>query len=246
LRANDVIPQAVPMRPALPVRITVLAALAVLGPLAGGGCGAIEQTQQVISRSDLVNDLASRLDRANELDYTAQYQLASGQTATIAQARKPLRDAYSYPGGKVVISTTATAECAAQGATTTCTLTPPPLSTSGPPPGVLDAAEAQGLVHPTRVMSLLTAAALDSDALVKQSDTTIAGQHATCIEVSQAERAAVPPFKTCVTTEGVLGSFSGDLDGKSMEVSLLNYSGTASATAFDLPSGAKIADQRRR
>jgi hypothetical protein len=231
------------MRCATPVRATtVLAALAALGVLAGAGCGAIDDTRQILDRAGLVDELASRLDRASELTYTAQYQLAGGRTATIAQAQRPTRRAYTYPGGKVVISNTATAECAAA----LCTLTAPPLSTSGPPPGVLDAAGAQGLVHPTFVMGLLTAAALDNDAHIEQSDTTIAGQHATCVDVAQVENAAAPAFATCITTDGLLGSFRGDLDGRLVELALAGVSATAAPAEFELPAGAQITDNRPR
>jgi hypothetical protein len=246
LRALDLIGQAVPMRPAVPVRCAVLAALALVGPLAGAGCGPVGEAQQVINRADLVNDLARRLNDASELTYTAEYQLASGETATIAQASRPTRSAYTYPGGKVVISTTATAECKSQGSGTLCALTGAPLSTEGPPAVVLDAARAHGLVYPTLAMGLLTTAALDKDAVIEQADATIAGQHATCVDVSQVENAAASAFKACITADGVLGSFSGDLGGQRVEVSLLSYANTAPATAFDLPAGAKIVDHRKR
>jgi hypothetical protein len=232
------------MRPAHPVRTAVLAGLALLGPLAGAGCATIDGTRQVLDRADLVNDLASRLDRASGQAYAAQYQLAGGKTASIAQALRPTRSAYTYPGGKVVINDTETAECTGEGAGARCTLTAPPLSTSGPPAGVLDAATAQGLVHPTVVMGLLTTAALDTDAVVEQSDTTIAGQHATCVDVSQVER--VPAFKACVTADGVLGSFAGTLRGRATEVSLISDTQTVPESSFDLPPGAKITDRRQR
>jgi hypothetical protein len=234
------------MRFARAVRSLVLATLASLGLLAGAGCGAIDETQQVLDRADLVNELASRLARGNELTYTAEYQLASGETATIAQAQLPTRSAYAYPGGKVVINNLATAECRAQRSGMACTLTAPPLSTSGPPAGVLDAATAQGLIHPTLVMGLLTTAALDTDVVIEQSDTTIAGQHATCVDVSQLENAASSAFTACITADGVLGSFRGDLRGRQVEVSLVNYTETVAEELFQLPAGAKITDQRAR
>jgi hypothetical protein len=230
------------MRLAVAVRTTVLAALALAGPLAGAGCGPAGEAQQVLNRADLVNELAGRLDRASLLTYTAEYQLANGKTGSIAQARQPTRSAYTYPGGKVVISSTATAECRGS----VCTLTGAPLSTDGPPAAVLGAARAQGLVHPALVMSLLTAAAFQQDAAIDQSDTTIAGQHATCADVSHLENADASAFKACITADGVLGSFSGTLNGQRMEVSLVNYTDTATATAFDLPAGAKIIDHRKR
>jgi hypothetical protein len=225
------------------VRSVVLAGLALFATMAGAGCATVADAREVVGRADLVDDLASRLDRASALAYSAQYQLAGGQTATIAQAPGPTRSAYTYPGGKVVISTTATAECSGQGPGARCTLTAPPLSTSGPPAGVLDAAVAQGLVYPTVVMGLLTAAALDAGAEIDQSDTTIAGQRATCVDARRIEDTA--DFKACITTDGALGSFAGTLRGRPAEVFLVSYSQTVPDSAFDLPADAKIIDRRR-
>lgn len=243
------------MRPATGARIPVLVALASLGlfaAVAGGGCGTIEEAQQVVSRADLVNDLANRLSNANETTFLAEYQVPSGQIATMAQAQRPRRSAFTYPGGKVVINSTATAECATKGTGTdtgadtdpVCTLTAPPLSTSGPPAGVLDAAQAQGLVHPTVVIGLLTGAALDTNAVIEQSDTTIAGEHATCVDVEAtgAEKA----FKACITADGVLGSFSGTLQDRPVDVTLVKLSDSVPDTAFDLPVNATITDNRTR
>lgn len=226
-----------------PVRTAVLAGLALLATTAGAGCATVTDARQVINRADLVDDLANRMDRASGRPYLAQYQLAGGQSATIAQAPSPTRSAYSYPGGKVVITTTATAECSGQGAAAQCTLTAPPLSTSGPPAGVLDAATAQGLVYPTAVMSLLTNAALDTDAEIDRSDSTIAGQHATCVDARGM--ADAPAFKACITADGALASFAGTLRGKPADVSLVSFSKTVPGSVFDLPAGAKITDRRR-
>jgi hypothetical protein len=222
------------------VRTAVLAGLALLAAVGGGGCASIHDTRQVLGRAGLVNDLASRLDRANTMAYDAQYQLAGGKMASIAQALRPTRRAYIFPGGKVVINATETAECIG----TRCTLTAPPLSTNGPPASVLDAGANEGMVHPTVAIGLLTDAALDRDAVIDQSDSTIAGQHATCVDVSHVE--ATPPFKACITSEGVLGSFAGTLRGKPVEVALISYARTVPDSSFQLPPGAVITDQRQR
>ena len=228
------------MLPASGARTVVLATLASLGLLAGfaTGCGTINDTKQVLNRADLVNDLASRLDNASELTYLAKYQLANGATATITQAQGPRRTAYVYPGGRVVLDNKSTAQCRKAPSGTTCTLTDPLLTSSALPAGLLDAANADGLVAPTLVMGMLTTAALDDNASIEQSDTTIAGQHATCVDVQQAEN--VSSFKACITTDGVLGSFSGLVSGRAVELSLVDYTATVPVDAFDLPAGAKI------
>ncbi len=235
------------VRPPTGVRRAIVAALASFGLLGTAGCGTIDDAQQVVNRADLVNDLANRLDSGGELTFLAKYQLASGKTATIAQAQRPKRSAYEFPGGKTVFSNMSTAVCeTAASGRTVCTLTPPSLSTSGPPAGSLDGAKAAGLIHPTVVIGLLTAASLDSDAVINQADTTIAGEHATCVEVSNVDGAAASKFTACITADGALGSFSGDLDGQQIEVSLINYTESAPATAFDLPVDAEIVDRRPR
>lgn len=225
-------------------RATVLATAASLGLLAGlaTGCGTIDDTRQVLNHADLVNDLASRLDNASELTYLAKYQLASGATATITQAQSPRRSAYAYPSGKVVLDNKSTARCQTTPADTACTLTDPLLTTSALPAGLLDAANSAGLVQPTLVTGMLTTAALDGNSVIEQSDSTIAGQHATCVNVRQVDN--LPPFAACVTTDGVLGSFSGSVNGQAVEVTLIDFTAAVPADAFDLPVGAKVTDSR--
>lgn len=245
LRGLDPIDKAVPMRVGCPIRTVALVAALGLVPAGAAGCDTLDDAQQVINRADLVNDLANRLDRSGELTYSAEYQLASGQTASVAQAQQPVvRTAYAYPGGKVIVERTATTECQARGAVASCTITPPPSPNGALPDSVLAAAQAQGLVPPRLVIGLLTAAALDTDAVIEQSDTTIAGQHATCVDVSGVENADAARFEACITTDGVLGSFSGTVSGQRVELSLVNYADAVPATAFDLPTGAKVTDQR--
>jgi hypothetical protein len=214
----------------------------VLGCLvAAGGCGA-----QVINRAALVNDLAARLDHAGQLTYTADYQLPHGDRATIAQAQKPLRAAYTFPGGKVMITADATTDCRSAASGMTCTLTPPPTPGTDSTIGLLTAVGNAGVVSPTLVVSLLTAASLDSNAVISQHDTTIAGEHATCVEVSGVDNAAASAFTACITAGGILGSFQGTVDGVSVEISMTGLREIVDENAFDLPAGSKIVDRRPR
>jgi hypothetical protein len=223
----------------------VLAALLALalGPVLAG-CGQIGDAQQVIDRARLVNELASRLDHASELTYTAEYQLPGGAHATIAQAQEPLRTAYTYPDGKFATTPDATADCRSAAGTMTCTLTAPPSPKANATADLLGALRERGLVPPTLVVGLLTAASLSSNAVIKQHDTTIAGEHATCVEADGVENAETSTFTACITSTGVLGSFRATIDGKTDEVSLIRYAATVPENAFDLPPDAKIVDQR--
>ena len=208
------------------------------------GCQSIEDGERVIGRADLVNDLAARLDRAGELTYSADYQLSGGQAASISQAQKPQRAAYTYPGGKLTVTADATAECDTVGPKPTCTLKPPPPSTTRPSVTVFASANQRGLVTPPVVIGLLTAAALDPDAQITQRDTTVTGRHATCVAVDGLANADAPDFDACVTNDGVLGSFRGVLDGHQVDIAMSRYRNQVDSSAFDLPSGAGVVDRR--
>ncbi|GAB3139602.1 hypothetical protein GCM10027290_09060 [Micromonospora sonneratiae] len=224
-----------------PLRVLTGSILAVLLLT---GCQAIEDGSRVISRADLVNDLASRLDRATELTYSAEYQLTGGESASIAQTQEPLQAAYSYPGGKLTVSAEATTECQTAGPKPSCILDAPPAQTNRPSVTVFTNANKRGLVTPPVVIGLLTAAALDPNADIEQTDTTIAGRHATCVRVAGVDDAPTSQFNACVTAEGVLGQFTGTLDGNAVEMALSRYRNTVDGSVFELPSGATVIDQR--
>jgi hypothetical protein len=207
------------------------------------GCGPVSDAHQVIDRSKLVNELASRLDRASVLTYTAKYELPDGAHATVAQAQQPIRASYTYPTGKFVTTTLMTMDCRADTSGQRCTLTPPPTPKSDTS-GLFVAMRERGLVPPTLVVGLLTAASLSSDAAIRKSEATIAGQAATCVEVSGVRNAAASKFDACITDNGVLGSFDGTVDDKDSNVSLVRYETAVAPDAFDPPAGAETVDQR--
>ncbi|KAB1935184.1 hypothetical protein F8271_22075 [Micromonospora sp. ALFpr18c] len=226
----------------MPAASTTLRMLAVsvIASLTVTGCQTFEDAGVAMERSDLVNDLAARLDRALELTYSADYQLPGGQTAAIVQAQGPARSSYTYPGGRLTVTPEAITRCTATGARTECTLVVPPTPAGKPTVALFTEANRQGLATPPVVVGLLTAAALDPQAAIKQTDTTVAGRHATCVEVQRADG----DFTACITTEGVLGSFTGPVDGKPMELALSRYSETVQQDAFDPPAGANVVDRR--
>jgi hypothetical protein len=208
------------------------------------GCQSIEDAGQVMDRADLVNDLASRLDGSGELTYSAEYQLPEGRTAMIAQAQSPLRSAYVYPDGKLTVTDDATADCRRAGGTTTCTLTAAPSPNNEPAVAAFRDAGAHGLIAPTVVISLLTTAALDAGATIGQSDTTIAGRPATCVTVRGLRDTHTSAFDACITTDGVLGSFSGVVDGSEVDIAMTRFREEADPALFTLPADAKIVDKR--
>lgn len=222
-----------------------LVACATVGALlASAGCQTLTEAGQVIGRSDLVNDLAARLDRSAELTYSIDYRLPESRSATIAQTPSPPRSAYLYPGGRLIITEEAITECRTRGGRETCTINPPPSPGAAPSSRYFTAPTEHGLVTPTLVISLLTAAALDAEAIIEQHDTTIAGRHATCVKVRQVEKAPASNFDACITTEGVLGSFSGVVHGTMIDIAMSHYRDTVDPEIFEVPKSAEIVDRR--
>mgnify|MGYP001072538520 CR=1 FL=1 len=242
LRALDTIDKAVGM-PVVSTSLRVLTGV-IVTVLTVTGCQTLDAASRVIGRADLVNELAARLDRSNQLTYSADYQFPGGRTASIAQSQNPLRAAYVYPGGKLTVTAEATMECDTSGKKPTCTLTAPPEPKNKPALTVFTRMTSHGLVTPPMVVGLLTAAALDPDAIIEQNDTTIAGRHATCVQVRQLHNAATDAFDACITGEGALGSFSGTVDGTELRVTMSRYRETVENSVFELPPGAGVVDRR--
>jgi hypothetical protein len=224
------------------VALVVAVAVAVVGGLSG--CVAVTSSQPGAGRAQLVSDLADRLTRAGGLTYTATYRLGQGASGTIAQAANPSRVAYTYPGGKLVLTPQQAADCRGQGDSVSCTLTPPASPTTDLSTALTGDLAGHGFVPPPMAIDLLTAAALDPDAVVTTHDTTIAGENATCVHITGVQNAAAAQFDVCVTTDGLLGSFSGLVSGVRVDLSLDRYQPTVAPDAFDLPAGAQVVDQR--
>jgi hypothetical protein len=204
-------------------------------PLAGCDDLGDPATAQAVTRNDLIAEVAAQLTGSAALTYTATYQLTGGAAGTIAHAPTPERMAYRYPGGSVTLTPSATTRCVRAA----CTMTKPEQSETA-----VRTAQRAGLVPPPTVLALLNAAALDTDLTVDQHDTTIAGRHATCLDLDGVDNAATSAFATCITNDGVVGSFTGTLDGKAIDVAMTNYADRAQADAFDPPAGATMTDRR--
>ena len=225
----------------LPARARIaLGFLAVALPLAGCGDFADPASAEGVTRNDLIAELAAQLSGSASHTYAATYQLAGGATGSVTQAQDPPRTAYRYPGGVVLVTTDATANCTRK----VCRITPPPVAAAVPSAAVFADAQRAGLAPPSVVFALLNAAALDTDMTVEQHDTTIAGRHATCVDLGDVDNAAAREFSTCITSDGALGSFTGTLNGKAVDVALTNYTNQVADGAFDPPRGAQMIDRR--
>jgi hypothetical protein len=203
--------------------------LVVALPLAGCADFDDPAVAHGVTRNDLIAEVATQVSGSSALAYTATYQLAGGATGTITHAPAPERMAYRYPGGSVTLTTSAITRCVKAA----CTKTGADQSATA-----VRTAQRAGLVPPSTVLALLNAAALDTDLTVEQHDTTIAGRHATCLDLGRVDNAATSDFATCITNEGVVGSFTGTLDGKRVDVAMTDYADHAPADDFDPPRGA--------
>ncbi|MET0426591.1 MAG: hypothetical protein ABW046_22175 [Actinoplanes sp.] len=193
--------------------------------------GLDEASASSLTQDDLVSELSSQLSTGSTLTYGATYQLVGGETATINRAQRPARTAYDYPGGRLIVTTTSTIRCTANDCTQ-----------SDPSPTA--AAELPELITPEAVLGMLNTAALDQDATAEQHDTTIAGRHATCLDVNNVDGTRARRFGVCVTNEGALGSFTATIGGTPVDLALTSYSDKPDPAAFDPPQSAKLIDKR--
>lgn len=205
------------------------------GLLLLSACGDLDAASaQGIAGNDLVTEMVAQLNASAKLTYTAAYRLSGGATATVTQAQKPLRQGYDYPGGRLVITEDAVTDCRAKA----CTVTNPP-ATGALPPAVATV-QTSGMVPPPIVVQLLDAAVLGQAVTISSRDTTIAGHHATCLDLTGIDNAAARDFSTCVTNDGVLGSFKGTLSGTATDLTMTEYEPAARYTAFTPPAGAAV------
>lgn len=206
-----------------------------------GGCGELDRAASAhgIARNDLVSELATQLAGSATRTYTAGYQLPGGRRAAVAQAQNPQRISYEFPGGRLLIAGDTVTHCRGT-ARPVCTVTSPPRGGGALPASTYAGAQRTGLVAPATVLALLNAATLDSAVRVEPRDTTIAGHHATCVGLSGVDDERARSFRTCVTNDGVLGSFTGKLDGRAVDMAMTEYSARVPADAFDLPAGARV------
>lgn len=215
------------------LRLTVAGVATAAVLLGSTGCAGLDQANAAgISRDDLVSELAAQLARVTGLTYTATYQLAGGDTATVAQAQKPTRTAYVYPNGRLVEQATGTVRCEGAATALKCTRGAPQPATAVPLPG-------STLITPEAALSLLNTAALDLDLDATPHDTTIAGRHATCLDLSRVDGTPMSGFGICVTNEGALGSFTATIAGRRFEQALTAYAEKVAPDAFELPASAQ-------
>lgn len=221
-------------------RLTAFSAATVAALMLGtAGCTDLDEASAAgISRDDLVSEMSTQLAKVTGLTYTATYQLTGGGRATVTQAQKPTRTAYAYPGGRLIETAIGTIRCTG-GTALTCTETDPTPATALPLAG-------STLVTPEAALAMLNTAALDPEVVTNQHDTTIAGRHATCLDLSGVDGTPTSEFSLCVTNEGALGSFTATIAGTRLEQALTSYAEKAAPGTFALPASARLTDKRTK
>jgi hypothetical protein len=202
--------------------------------IALAGCGTAAAAGRA-GDGQLIRDVANRLTQADSLVYTASFSLADNATVTIAHALNPERTAYSFPGGLVLLLPDRTTSCKITKTSAKCTdgshIAPATDSSSS----VDSTVEQGGMIRPQSVVALLNQTASNADAIVADTDRTLAGTSATCISVTGVP--ADDQFSACVTADGLLGAFTGTIEGRHLDLVLDHFEMTTETTAFDLPRG---------
>ncbi|WP_433828454.1 hypothetical protein ACQP2E_03610 [Actinoplanes sp. CA-015351] len=212
------------------VRSTSVVVIGLLGLLAG--CGGLDQANAAgVTQGDLVSEVASQLATPGP-EHTATYRLAGGDTARVTRSLTPDRTAYAFPDGRLIRTPAAVTRCAGD----VCTASDPD------PAAALPAGT--GLVTDAEVVALLEAAAVDAYPEVTQTDTTLAGRHATCLALTGVQAAEASSFDVCVTVGGMLASFRGRFDGTEVDVVLTEYADEADERDFQVPPGSELVDRR--
>jgi hypothetical protein len=210
-----------------------LTAVAAAATLLVAGCGGVDSASAAgITHDDLVSELANGLADVSTLNYTATYQLAGGDTATLVRAQRPARLAYTYPGGRLIVTPAQTVACTGD-KKLTCTR-------SAADPTAAATLTGTTLVTPEAALAMLNAAALDPKLDVLQHDTTVAGRHANCLDLSDVDGTPANEFSICVTNEGALAVFTATIQGERVDQALTAFSDKPDASAFSLPPTAHI------
>ncbi len=223
-----------------PLRLAVLFAFT----LAVAGCGLFDDAVSSAERARLIDDMASQLERGNGVSYVAYYQLAGGVRATVAHHAEPSRTVMTFPGGLILQDATGQTQCETTLHPVKCqvrTLTP---AAAGLADSYAEATK-RGLIAGPVVRDLLRLAWEQPSAVLEPLDATIVGHPASCLKVSGLTGAPASSFTACVTSDGVLASFTGDLNGLLVDQALVRVGGKPPDETFALPEGAKIQDLRQ-
>lgn len=210
------------------------------------GCGALNQAKDLVDNVATLGDFADRLGKAQNLTYTAKYDVVGqgDDTTHVTLAQRPPQTVVRGKHGSYLVLDDGAYFCDVSKAEQTCT------RSAGTDGSGLALAAGGTFVSPELALGLVLAASVAPGVTVTKSEKTIAGQKSLCANVSGIEAAgdtpageAVRDFAVCITDDGVLASFAGTLqNGETAKVEMTSYAAKADLKLFELPKGAKIID----
>jgi hypothetical protein len=221
-----------------PVLLIVAGLAACVSIATATSCDTTAAANGATGNQAFVQEIATRLKAAYSMAYTAVYALGGGGTGTVAQSPATGQTAYSYPTGMLLVTS---------GRATVCNQTSGPRATCGGRSTVVGTTTELargGLVRTDSVVSLLNASALNRNSVISEHDTTIAGTSATCVTVGDGGE-ATNEYEACVTADGLLGSFTGEVSGTPVDVMMINFTKSVSSDEFELPNATRPAVTNR-
>ena len=198
------------------------------------GCTTAADAGSSFGDSELINDVAGRLATAAAESYTATYSLIDNSRVSVAHTHEPDMTAFRSSTAMILVLPDSATTCKIAGTVSGCTTTAGDTSETALPATIDRTIEADGMIRPETVINKLTETALNADAILSENDRTVAGTAETCVSITGVPK--VDRFTACVTTDGLLGAFTGTVDGVSVAEQLVQFTLTATPEAFALPS----------
>ncbi len=210
-----------------------LCTVAVLGGSLSG-CTTAADAGSSFGDGELISDVAGRLAIASTESYTATYSLGDNSNATIVHNHDPDATAYRYPDGMVLLTPDNATACKTATSPPTCSSVDGNTDETTLPPAIDRTIETGGMIRPETVVAKLNQMARNADAILTESDRTVAGTGETCLSIGRVP--VVDRFTACVTTDGLLGAFSGTVNGVTIQIQLAGFTLKTDPTAFALPT----------
>jgi hypothetical protein len=204
------------------------------------GCGMFGELRKSADTISAVGDLAGKLENNDKLTYTADYQLGDGSAATVTQ--QPPDAAIASRSGRFVSTPQTVLVCGAQNSCQRALNRTGELDLTNA--DLVPSAVGRDFVPAPTVLAMLSSGAVNADAKVTRTTRKIAGQPSTCLKVTGIRNEDHPKrhaFTVCVTDNGVLTAFDGDVDqGRTARFELTGYRPAADPQAFAPPAGAQV------
>jgi hypothetical protein len=193
------------------------------------GCTTAADAGSAFGDSQLVNEIANRLTNGAGESYTATYALAGQHRATLAHSTDADTTSYRFPDGIIVLAPGTATSCTAIGKASACST----MSANPAQPAIDETLETDGMIRPEAVIAKLAQTSVNADAIIAESDRTVAGTDETCVSVTGVP--AADQFTACVTNDGLLGAFTGSINGYAVDEQLVDFTMSVDASSLATP-----------